>query len=167
MDMIDCGVMKVRKMLDDLSACPQIKARDQKGGIIISFRILFCAATFSILRKRTMKTILAILALTLTAHSGISFAESQPPAVADASATIQQQPFEGEVLDMMDAGGYTYIQLTSDKGPIWIAAPRIKLMKGNRLQHSGGAEMIDFHSKTLDRTFESITFVGKAWVVKK
>lgn len=116
-----------------------------------------------------MKTILAILALTLTTHSGISFAESQHPEIptADVSATTQQHPFEGEVLDMIDAGGYTYIQLTSDKGPVWIAAPRIKLMKGDRLQHSGGAEMIDFHSKTLDRTFGSITFVGKAWVAKK
>ncbi|MDP1633072.1 MAG: hypothetical protein Q8L69_00135, partial [Gallionellaceae bacterium] len=120
-----------------------------------------------IFKETMMKTILAILALALTTHSGISFAESQHPAVADAPATIQQEPFEGEVLDMMDAGGYTYIQLTSDKGPVWIAAPRIKLMKGNKLQHSGGAEMINFHSKTLDRTFESITFAGKAWVVKK
>ena len=114
-----------------------------------------------------MKTILAMLALALTAVSGTAIAEPQHPAVADAHATIQQQPFEGEVLDMIDAAAYSYIQISSDKGPIWIAAPRIKLMKGDKLQYSGGAEMVDFHSKTLNRTFESIIFVGKAWVVKK
>ena len=66
----------------------------------------------------------------------------------------------GTVAESMQAGGYVYIKL--EEQGTWIAANSFKVSKGDKIQYSGGSEMKGFHSKTLDRTFDSIYFVSKA-----
>lgn len=66
----------------------------------------------------------------------------------------------GTVAETIDAGGYVYLRLEEQNQ--WIAANAFKVNKGDRVQYSGGMEMSDFYSKSLDRTFESILFVSEA-----
>lgn len=70
----------------------------------------------------------------------------------------------GKVLSSLDAGMYTYIELTENGKIIWIAAPTIKVKKDDRIRFGGGAVMSNYFSKNLNRTFESVIFVGKAVV---
>jgi hypothetical protein len=71
----------------------------------------------------------------------------------------------GTVAETMTSGGYVYIKL--EEQGIWIAANTFAVSVGDKIQYSGGMEMNDFHSKSLDRTFESIFFVQNASLVSK
>lgn len=65
---------------------------------------------------------------------------------------------EGTVLETMDAAGYTYVNVSSAQGPVWIALPETDVKKGAHLSFATGMEMKDFHSKSLNKTFTSIIF---------
>jgi hypothetical protein len=69
----------------------------------------------------------------------------------------------GTVAETMESGGYVYIRLEEQE--LWIATTPFAVSKGDRVQYSGGMEMNDFHSKSLDRSFDSILFVSQAGVV--
>ena len=74
---------------------------------------------------------------------------------------------KGKVLETMDASIYTYVQVSSDKGPVWIAASKTAVTKGSTISYPDGAVMTNFTSKALNRTFDKIIFVDKISVVKK
>jgi hypothetical protein len=65
----------------------------------------------------------------------------------------------GTVVETMDSGGYVYMKLDDGK---WIAANTFEVSKGDKIQYSGAMEMNDFHSKSLDKNFDSILFVSEA-----
>ena len=96
---------------------------------------------------KSLKLILAICAF-LIYTSPIMAAESGP-------AT-------GTVAETMDSGGYVYMKLESGQ---WIAASSFEVSKGDRIQYGDAMEMNDFHSKSLDKTFESILFASSASLV--
>lgn len=117
-----------------------------------------------------MKSLFTICASILI---GTVLATSSLAAIAaDASggAANSRYPNTGKVLeatDVMDM--YTYIQVTgkTDKDkPVWLAASKVKLAKGDTIRYGGGAVMPNYYSKTLNKTFEEITFVDKVEVVK-
>ena len=83
-----------------------------------------------------------------------------------AAAANEQLPRKGKVISSIDASIYTYIELTENGKNIWIAAPTVKVKKGDMVRFSDGAVMSNFFSKSLNRTFESVVFVGKAEVAK-
>jgi len=114
-----------------------------------------------------MKTIFAVLTLALATVAGTAVAAPEHPATTTAPAANQQLPNKGKVLEVVDTAMYTYIQVSSDKSSVWIAASKIKVAKGDMLSYSNGAVMTNFHSKTLNRTFDSIIFVDKAVASKK
>jgi hypothetical protein len=64
-----------------------------------------------------------------------------------------------KVLDNMDAAGYTYLQVEENGNQYWIAVPQTPVNKGEIVYYSQGMEMKNFHSNTLNRTFDSIFFV--------
>jgi len=68
----------------------------------------------------------------------------------------------GTVAETMDSGAYVYMRLESGQ---WIAASSFAVAKGDEIQYGDAMEMNDFHSKSLDRTFESILFASSASVV--
>lgn len=78
---------------------------------------------------------------------------------------VETGPGTGTVAETMSSGGYVYIKL--EEQGIWIAANTFAVSTGDKVQYSGGMEMNDFHSKSLDRTFESIFFVQSASLVGK
>ena len=65
-----------------------------------------------------------------------------------------------KVLETMDSGGYTYVRLETDDGEIWAAGPTTTVAVGDRIVLGDGMVMNDFHSQTLDRTFDSILFLS-------
>ena len=106
-----------------------------------------------------MKTIFTLLALFVFTGTAVVVPQSNVFAAEFAN--------KGKVLETMDASIYTYMQVTSDKGPVWIAASKTKVAKGETISYPDGAVMTNFTSKSLNRTFDSIIFVDKVKVEKK
>jgi hypothetical protein len=98
-------------------------------------------------KKIFVLAVLATLAFTGLAHSDEGFATN------------------AEVLETMNGGGYTYVQVKTDTGVIWAAGPQAAVKVGDLVNLGDGMLMSDFHSETLDRTFEEIYFVGGIEVV--
>jgi hypothetical protein len=67
----------------------------------------------------------------------------------------------GTVLKVVNSDNYTYLQVTSEKGPLWLAASRIAVAKGATVKYSNGVVMSKFYSKALNRTFDLIVFVDR------
>jgi len=117
-----------------------------------------------------MKYILFIILISITA---ITFAElpAGHPSLPDTTKAKQSSsdplPNEGHIKNIIQSGGYTYIEVEKDGAKEWLAAPHIKLEKGDNIRYSSGAVMSDFYSKTLERTFSKILFVGNIKVVKQ
>ena len=85
---------------------------------------------------------------------------SEHPGSAPAGMPAGQGGFTGEILETMNSGGYTYVKLDTGKGQVWVAATETQVAVGQRVTVPAGMLMKDFPSKTLDRTFPEIWFVG-------
>jgi len=70
------------------------------------------------------------------------------------------QALTGKVIESMDSGGYTYVQIENNGKQTWVALPETKVVKGQDITLSPGNEMKNFESKTLKRKFDSIIFSG-------
>ncbi len=81
------------------------------------------------------------------------------PAGAPAQAS-NPNVWKGEVLETMNSGGYSYIYLDTGSEKIWAAGPETQVSVGQTITMDKGMAMPQFHSKTLDRTFDVIYFVG-------
>lgn len=64
----------------------------------------------------------------------------------------------GKVVETMDAGGYTYVNLERDGKNVWVALPVTKVQVGDELAALPGMRMDKFTSKSLNRTFDVIYF---------
>jgi hypothetical protein len=73
----------------------------------------------------------------------------------------------GKVVETMDSGGYTYINLESGGKKVWAAVPTMNVSVGQELELLPGQEMFNFKSKSLNRTFDSVIFSGGAMPVTK
>lgn len=72
------------------------------------------------------------------------------------AGTVQQ----GVVKESLSAAGYSFIRVDRNGGSIWLAAPEISVDVGQNISWSGGSPMRNFTSRSLDRTFDEILFVG-------
>lgn len=73
-------------------------------------------------------------------------------------------PVLGTAKQVIDAGGYTYVEVQSEGGDIWLAAPDTDLPEGAGIAWKGPMLMRDFHSPSLERTFSELLFVDSVWV---
>ncbi|HVR71773.1 MAG TPA: nucleotide-binding protein [Vicinamibacteria bacterium] len=86
---------------------------------------------------------------------------SRPSPEDRAVAAAEAEPpdaLTGEVLETMDAGGYTYLRLDTSAGPAWAAVERSDVKKGARVTVMGSVAMDGFESRTLGRRFDRIVF---------
>ncbi len=82
-------------------------------------------------------------------HAGMKSQEI--PAGAGKKATVTQT---------MNSGGYTYVEAADDKGvKTWLALPETKVAKGDKIEYPEAPPMVNFQSKTLNKTFEKILFI--------
>jgi hypothetical protein len=110
-----------------------------------------------------MKAIFATLALVAFFCSSTVMAA---PSDASKSASASKFRNQGKVIEVLDTAMYTYLQVEAPKGPVWIAATKVKLAKGDLVGYGAGQMMSNFHSKSLNRTFEAIIFTDKVTVIK-
>lgn len=73
----------------------------------------------------------------------------------------------GKVLEVIQSPDYTYLRVTGDKEPLWLASLKIDVVKGATVKYSSGMVMSKFYSKSLDRTFDTIIFVDSIAPEKK
>jgi hypothetical protein len=64
-----------------------------------------------------------------------------------------------EVIEHTNASSYTYIKVEEKDKEYWIAVPQMAVEKGDVLFYTKSMEMKNFHSETLNKTFESVLFV--------
>lgn len=73
----------------------------------------------------------------------------------------------GKVLEVLDSPTYSFIRVSTKKEPLWLAAYKANVVKGDTVSYSSGIGMPNFHSKSLNRTFDMIVFVDTLEKVKK
>ena len=113
-----------------------------------------------------MKTIISLLALTVAALSSVAIAAPQTDSAVIHLAAAGKYANQGKVLDVMDTSMYTYIQVSTDRGALWLAASKVKVAKGNLISYPNGAVMSNFYSKSMNRTFDTIIFLDKIEILK-
>jgi len=92
-------------------------------------------------------------------HPGMPSGRGAPAAgQAPQSEKASSSKIAGKVVETMDAGGYTYAAVEKDGQRNWVAIPPTQLSVGQEVEFVPGFVMNNFNSKTLNRTFESITF---------
>ncbi|GFE57241.1 DNA-binding protein [Geobacter sp. AOG1] len=64
----------------------------------------------------------------------------------------------GKIVETMNSGGYTYINLESNGTKTWVAVPETPVKVGQEVSCASGTEMGNFTSKTLKRSFDRIVF---------
>ncbi len=78
------------------------------------------------------------------------------------TSNVESNSRSGIVIDKMDAGTYSYLQLKENNDLYWIAVPAMEIENGENIYFSQYMEMKEFKSETLNRTFESVLFVNDA-----
>jgi len=116
-----------------------------------------------------MFNFIIISSLSLAGSPGCKKAPPPPPPVKGSGGGTQTGPGQeglitpgqgitGQVLETMDAGGYTYLKLRSSRGEIWAAVQQTTVAKGQRVSILRATAMKDFKSRSLKRTFPVIYF---------
>jgi len=90
---------------------------------------------------------------------------AQPPAAtAEPAAQAPAAAKSGKVVETMDSGGYTYVQVDTGSEKFWAAAPEFKVKVGDAVVVPAGLPMPNYHSKTLNRDFDELYFVSQIMV---
>ena len=90
------------------------------------------------------------------AEETVAESTAPPPAMPQ----IPTGTFVGHIVETMDAADYTYVALERDGERIWAAGPKTVVAIGDEITVTLNMQMVNFTSETLDRTFETIYFVG-------
>lgn len=77
-----------------------------------------------------------------------------------ASAPSYVQSQKATVVSTIDVPQFTYIEISQNGANRWLAAKTVALKKGDVIKFDSGSTMENFNSKSLNRTFPSITFVN-------
>ncbi len=65
-----------------------------------------------------------------------------------------------KILESLSSGGYTYMKVQEGKDSYWIAMTQRAVKVGDTIEYTEQGWMKNFHSKTLNRTFDDILFAG-------
>lgn len=123
---------------------------------------------------KQMTTLFCIALFTFGLLAGCS-EEAPAPTTQAAKPSAQTAPASpampqtapgksGKVVETMDAAGYTYIQVDTGSEKFWAAAPQFAVKVDDDVVVPEGMPMPDYHSKTLDRTFDMVYFVPSVLV---
>lgn len=119
---------------------------------------------------KKVTTLLFVSLLTLGLTVGCKKEETTKPAETKPGTTQPAaQPavkgMEGKVLETMNSGGYTYVQIDTGKEKVWAAAPEFKVKAGDAVALPPNAmPMEKYESKSLKRTFDLVYFVDSVAV---
>ena len=96
--------------------------------------------------------------LTSASQYSLSNEETHDSPQAVSPQAMSKDPLVGTVAETMNSGGYTYILLQTKAKMFWVAIAESTVAVGEEVVLASGMEMIEFQSKSLDRTFDSIIF---------
>lgn len=113
-----------------------------------------------------MRALFTLLAAMLFSVSALAATSSHVASNSMQLAANNQFAHTGTVVSATDASIYTYIEVNENGKVIWIAAPTVAVQKGDTIGFEDGAPMANFFSKSLNRTFDVVYFVGKAAKIK-
>jgi hypothetical protein len=83
------------------------------------------------------------------------------PAPAPQAKSLEPAPNTGKVLQVQQAGSYTYVEVEGAGGQrVWVAGTVIDVKPGDTLQWGDYSVMRNFNAKSLNRTFDEILFVS-------
>jgi hypothetical protein len=77
-----------------------------------------------------------------------------------ATPKLDGSPFQGEVLESINAGSYTYLRLRTKDGEVWAATMQSSYAKGAHVQLHDPMLMTNFESRALGKTFPEIVFAS-------
>src|SRR5438045_3820185 len=81
------------------------------------------------------------------------------PAIAAApAAATAASSLSGNVVETMDAGGYTYLRVRTASGDEWAAVPQTAIKPGAAVTVEVQMTAQNFESKTLKRKFDKVLF---------
>ncbi|NOX17984.1 MAG: hypothetical protein GXO87_06860 [Chlorobi bacterium] len=101
------------------------------------------------------------LFISVTACSENAKEKSAPNNAASADSVLSTNGIhKAEIIKFVDVPEYTYIFVKSADKEFWLAVTTTKVQKGESIYFTKPLEMRDFHSSTLDTTFQSILFVS-------
>lgn len=86
--------------------------------------------------------------------------KSTRPQTAPAKSVDGSKSFSGKVVETMNAAGYTYVRVDTGKEKLWAAGPQATVKVGDTVSAIEGMPMVNYHSKTLNRDFDVVYFVG-------
>lgn len=93
---------------------------------------------------------------------GLLVAACGQPAPAPKASPTERAPanpdVRGEIVERIDAAGYSYLRLKSPTGEVWAAVPGAEVTVGDRVTVVSPMPMDGFESKTLGRKFERVYF---------
>ena len=117
--------------------------------------------------KRFLVLFLLMLTLVVIVSVNGIYAGSQKSAELlqknqDMKSQQGMSSLSGKVVEMMNSGSYTYVNIEKDGKKTWVAVPRMKVVVGQEISFQPGMVMSNFTSKTLKRTFETIVFSSGA-----
>lgn len=72
----------------------------------------------------------------------------------------------GKVLQVLEAGGYTYLEVEEKGKKLWVASLKVKAAKGDTVEFPDSKPMENFASKALNKTFDKVFFAEGVRVVK-
>lgn len=85
---------------------------------------------------------------------------STPPSAP--TGTVQYlQTEKGTVVNFVNIPEFTYIEISQNGKNRWLAAKTVAVKKGDVIKFDPGSTMDNFNSKSLNRTFASMTFVNR------
>jgi hypothetical protein len=117
-------------------------------------RFFYAAALSSLMIALLLAPTAAPAVTEKAAQEPASATKAKPKPAADTSS------LSGKVVETMDSGGYTYVLLEKKGKKTWVAVPQMPVTVGQKLELQPGAEMGNFTSKSLNRTFDKIIFSG-------
>jgi hypothetical protein len=106
-----------------------------------------------------------LMAVVLVALLGAACQEKAPQTAAPAAAPqAAAMGLTGKVAETMNSAGYTYVLVDTGTDKVWAAAPEFAVQVGDPVIVPEGMPMANYHSKSLDRTFETLYFVDGVMV---
>lgn len=104
--------------------------------------------------------------IVLAATIGLSACSKKEEAAGPQSGSSQAAQNTGKILQILQAGEYTYAEVDAANGKrVWIAGAHLEAKVGDNLQWADAAVMRNFNAKSLNRTFDEILFVSQ-WGLK-
>lgn len=109
-----------------------------------------------------MKRIICFTSTILILFLGCENNEDSSNETTNGSTGIPTTSHYGKVIEKIDTGTYSYLQINENGNEYWIAVPSMKIEIGEQIFFSKYMKMKNFKSESLDRTFESVLFVDDA-----